>query len=349
MITMRDVARQAGVSASTVSRVVNGREYVAEPVRQKVLATIKAMGYQPNLLAQGLVKGGETRQIGLLVYDITNPFYAELASAMEEVAYYNNNTVILCNCAEGRETGRYLDMFLQHQVDGVALAAAELTAEEIAKVILLKQRNIPVIVHREKGWPLKNNEDYASSLNLGLVELDTAAGAKMATEYLISLGHTRIAVLFGPPKCNIASDPRLSGYCKALEEHGIEYDNNLIIPELGFNQQAGAKGMRQLLMKKAGVTAVLAYNDSIAIGALSVCRENGITVPDDISMIGFDNIETSEYSFPPLTTVNVPKREHGELMAEYLLNKNAGNDSFYTLLPTQLVIRRSTGFIKVSK
>jgi DNA-binding LacI/PurR family transcriptional regulator len=290
LVTMRDVARLSGVSPSTVSRVVNKQEYVAEPVRQKVLQAIKELDYQPNLLAQSLVKGGQTRQIGLLVYDVANPFYTEIAIAMEKIAYLNNYTVILSNCAEGRETGDYLDMFLQHQVDGVALAAAELTNEEIAKVALLKRRNIPVIVCREKDWISKNNGDYAVRLNLGLIEIDVANSAKLATEYLISLGHKKIAFLFGPPQGSCATDPRMCGYRRALEVHGIGFDENLIISGLEFSQHAGARGMRQLLMDFTGITAVMAYNDSIAIGALAVCRENGISVPDDLSMVGFDNL-----------------------------------------------------------
>jgi Transcriptional regulators len=322
--------------------VVNEQEYVAEPVRQKVLKAIKELEYHPNLLAQSLVKGGQSRQIGLLIYDISNPFYTEIAIAMEKIAYLNNYSVILSNCAEGRETGYYLDMFLQHQVDGVALAAAELTTDEIGKLALLKRRNIPVVVCREKGWTFKDNEDYAVKLNLGIIEIDVINSAKLATEYLLSLGHAKIAFLFGPSQNNCATDPRLAGYRQALETRGISIDDKLIISDLGFNQQAGAHGMHRLLMNDNSVTAVLAYNDSIAIGALAVCRENGISVPEDLSMIGFDNIEASEYCAPQLTTINYPRREQGELMAKYLFNFNGKGNSFYTLLQSQLIIRKST-------
>jgi LacI family transcriptional regulator len=346
MVTMQDVAKQAGVSVSTVSRVVNGREYVSDDVRRRVMVAIRQLGYQPNLLAQSLVKGRETRQIGLLVYDISNLFFAEIALAVEDVAYRNNYTVILCNCAGGRDTERYLDMFFQRKVDGVALAAGELTREEITKLAQLTKNRIPVIIYREKGWPIKDNLDYAVKYGFGVVEIDSMSGAQMATEHLISMGHKEIAVLFGPPQKHCASDPRLIGYKNALEVHGLSFKESSIVTGLGYNQLSGARGIRELVQKNLKATAVLAYNDLVAIGALASCREQNLKVPENISIVGFDNIKGTEFYNPPLTTVDIPKKELGELMAQYILDKTQNEEQTLNItLPTQLIIRQSTNFI----
>lgn len=342
MSTLRDVAKKAGVSISTASRVVNGYEHVSDAVRMKVMKAIDELGYQPNLLAQRLVRGKETKQIGLLVHDVGNPFFAEIARAVEHIAYQNDYTVILCNSSEGKQTSKYLDMFMQRQVDGVAIATGELETNDISRLEHLLERNVPVVMCRERRWACNTAMEHLIS-QIGIIELDYYTGAKIATEYLISLGHKRIALLFSLTDADLDKDPRIIGFREVLDKHGLEFDKDLIVTNLGFTKASGARGTLELLARKQDFSAIIAYNDLLAIGALAASREEGLRVPQDISIMGFDNIEDSQYTYPLLTTVNVSKSEQGELMAEYLLaSGNEENKQIYKRFSAELVVRQST-------
>ena len=343
MSTLKDVAEHAGVSISTASRVINGKEYVSEETRQKVAQAIRELDYQPNLIAQSLVKGRETRQLGLLVYDISNSYFAEITMAFEAIAYQHDYTVILCNTAEGTRTLKYLDMFIQRQIDGVALIGSPLGQEEIRRLQILLQRGVPVVMAREKGWFANPLADILGNQS-GIVEFDTVEGCRMAIDYLVSRGHRRIGGLFTVERNCLWDDPRARGFRQALEDNGIEIDDNLIISDLKTSQAGGFLGMGQLLQQSRDCTAVFAYNDVIAIGALAQCREQGIRVPDDLSVVSMDDTEDSLYTNPPLTSVRIPRREQGEFMAEYLLARIRGKTppSCYSL-PVYLALRQSVG------
>lgn len=342
MTTLREIAQAAGVSVSTVSRVVNGYEHVSDEVRWRVERAIKELNYQPNLLARALVSGRDTRQIGLVVYDVANPYFAEIATAVENVAYQNGYSVILCNSSEGRNTGTYLQAMIRHRVDGVAITSGQLDAADIACLERLLQRDIPVVISRERFWVTNPDMEHLSN-RIGAIELDCYTGAKIATEYLVSLGHERLAFLFSLPREMLDTDPRMLGFREVLAEHGLTCSDDLIASDLGFKQASGARGMLELLSRKQGFTAVIAYNDLLALGALAVCREEGIQVPRDLSVIGFDNIEASRYAYPPLTTVGVPKSEQGEFMAKYLISQiKTGGQPIHRRFSAELVVRQST-------
>lgn len=343
MVTMKDVAKHAGVSVSTVSRVLNGRNWVKQEVRDRVQQAIDSLNYRPNFVAQSL-KGGETKQIGVLVWDITNPYYADVAIGIEETAYQAGYSVILANCLSyaARDELRLLEFFLHRRVDGLIVAVA-LSPEGIQSLKRLAARGVPIAVCRELGWAYTGEQDYAVELGINAVDIDSGDGVKKAVDYLLSLGHERIGYLFGPSSLG-AGEPRMHAYRDTLEARGIGFDPTLVVDALGYRQASGARGMQELLARRAGVTAVLAFNDLIACGALTVCYEQGLRVPDDISIVGFDNIEQSAYSVPPLTTVNVPKADQGQELVSSILHSISGKPARVRILKPNLVVRASTSF-----
>ncbi|MCK9524896.1 MAG: LacI family transcriptional regulator, partial [Limnochordia bacterium] len=292
MTTLRDVATHAGVSISTVSRVVNGKEYVSETARQKVMEAIDVLKYQPNLLAQSLATGKETKQLGILVYDISNSYFAEITMAFEAIAYQHGYTVILCNTAEDTKTLKYLDMFIQRKTDGVAIVGSEMGKEEVGRLEVLLNRGVPIVVAREKGWIVNPLTDALGD-RTGVVEFDTLAGARMAVDFLIQQGHTRIGGLFTVPKKNLWDNRRALGYRRALEDRGITLDESLLVTDLVTSKAAGMMGMGELLRWNKDCSAVFVYNDLMAMGALSYCQREGIRVPQDISIVSMDDTEDS--------------------------------------------------------
>ncbi len=341
MSTLKEVAKHAGVSISTASRVINGKEYVSTEARQKVTRAIRELDYQPNLIAQSLVKGRETRQLGILVYDISNSYFAEITMAFEAVAYQHDYTVILCNTAEGTRTLKYLDMFMQRQIDGVAIIGSQLETEEISRLQLLLQRGVPIAMAREKGWLLNPLLDVLDN-QTGIVEFDTSEGARMAIDYLVSQGHRRIGGLFTVERDRLWDDPRAQGFRQALEKNGLQINEDLMVADLKTSQSGGFLGMSKLIHQKIGCTAVFAYNDEVAIGALAHCRQAGIRVPEELSIVSMDDTEHSLYTNPPLTSVRIPRREQGEFLAEYLLARVRGkNPPSRFSLPVYLTLRQS--------
>jgi len=346
LTTLREIARAAGVSVSTVSRVVNGYEHVSDEVRLRVERAIKELNYQPNQLARALVSGKNTRQIGLLVYDVANPYFAEIATAVENLAYQNGYSVILCNSSRGRNTAVYLKTLIRHQVDGVAITSGEIDTEGVECLERLLQRAIPVVISRERYWASNSAMDHLNG-TIGIIELDYYTGSRIATEYLVSLGHERIAYLYSLPRSNFEVDPRVFGFKEVLAKNGLQFNEDLVVCNLGFHQSSGARGMLELLSRRQDFTAVIAYNDLLAISALAVLREEGIQVPEQVSMMGFDNIAASQYTYPPLTTVHVPKSEQGEFMARYLISQIREKHSpVQRRLSAELVVRQSTAVRK---
>lgn len=325
---------------------MNGYEHVSDEVRLRVERAIKELNYQPNQLARALVSGKNTRQIGLLVYDVANPYFAEIATAVENLAYQNGYSVILCNSSGGRNTAVYLKTLIRHQVDGVAITSGEIDTEGVECLERLLQRAIPVVISRERYWASNSAMDHLNG-TIGIIELDYYTGSRIATEYLVSLGHERIAYLYSLPRSNFEVDPRVFGFKEVLAKNGLQFNEDLVVCNLGFHQSSGARGMLELLSRRQDFTAVIVYNDLLAISALAVLREEGIQVPEQVSMMGFDNIAASQYTYPPLTTVHVPKSEQGEFMARYLISQIREKHSpVQRRLSAELVVRQSTAVRK---
>jgi len=330
--TIRDVARLAGVSKSTVSRVLNGDPNVAEETRNAVVAAIKEIRYTPNALARGL-NTRKTGTIGLIISDITNPFHAEVARGVEDLASDFDSNVILCN-TDGRpkKEAAYIDLLVEKRVDGIIFTSVKTDESDMTN---LRSRRIPFV------FAGRTLPDVAADS----VVVDNILGGFQAANHLLRLGHQRIAYLAGPSHVSASMD-RHEGYCQALRRAGIEPDPQLVI-EGDFKQEGGYRAMSALLDRSLGITAVFAANDYMAMGALEAIYERGLRVPEDIAVVGFDDIPFARLHLVQLTTVAQPKYDIGAIAARMLFERIDGKaqdePSRRVVLPPRLVIRRTCG------
>lgn len=330
MATIRDVAVKAGVSTTTVSHVLNQSRFVSAESTRRVRRAMAELRYQPNALARSL-RQSQTRTLGVIVPDSANPFFAEVIRGIEAVAYGKGYTVLFGSSEDNAEKeAAYLRIFMEKQVDGLAMFTLGQNTKYLKQ--LLEQRLPIVIMDREfKG--------VAASYVIS----DDLKGGFQATEHLIQLGHQRIACISGDAPTGTGA-VRMHGYKQALVRHGIRYDRELVIPA-DFKPEGGYAAAQQLLNNPRRPTAIFTCNDLMAIGAIGAIHDMGLTVPEDISIVGFDDIELAAYTFPPLTTVRQPKYEIGSLTARVLLEGiESGNPlrADKHILTTTLVIRKST-------
>ncbi|MFJ5713042.1 LacI family DNA-binding transcriptional regulator [Neobacillus sp. NPDC093127] len=306
MVTIKDISREAGVSTASVSKVLNG-DYrnVSEETKNKILRIAKELKYRPNRLARGLVKN-RTNIIGLIVSDITNPYFAELAKGIENRADKAGYKLILCNTDEDEEKERsYINVILEYNLDGVIITGSEKSTSN-SSIEELQYYNIPYVsIDREQG-----DEDYR-------VYVGNLEGSYNATAHIIERGHTKIAFIGGAGMSG-SRNLRLEGYLKALTEYGIEPDDSLI--KIGnYHQETGYDYNKLLIEKGSEFTAIVCGNDLIAFGALNAIKDNGLKCPDDISLIGYDDIYLTELTDPKLTTIKQPSAEIGNYAMEVLL------------------------------
>lgn len=331
MPTIHDVAKRAGVAPITVSRVINNSGYFSDEIRERVQRAVSELGYVPNLLARSL-RSKRTNTLALILTDITNPFFTTLARGVEDVASDADFTVIFCNTDESEvEEARYLQVLLQKQVDGFLLVPAQSKA---GAVEMIRQHGEPVVI-LDRRIP-KSDVD--------IVRCDSEGGAYDLTRLLVSLGHRQIAVLSGPRGVSTAED-RVAGYRRALQEAQIPVnDNTIFFGE--FNQEGGYENARRALSLYPRPTAIFAANNFIAIGAMKALQDAGLEVPEDISLVGFDDLPPAMISFPFFTVVSQPAYEMGRQATQLLLDRLSGqNLEGYReiILPTQMTIRRSSG------
>jgi LacI family transcriptional regulator len=325
----KDVANLAGVSVATVSYVINnGPRPVSLEARKKVEAAVAELGYYPNELARSL-RLQQSSIIGVVIPRLTNPVYGEIVRDLESVCSEAGFLVLLCNSErEQAREQKFVQMLRAKHVDGVVITPDHDPLELIGPLL---QARIPVVV-LEHDLP-----------GINCIAIDELAGGRMATQHLLDLGHRKIAMLKHAPTSALSSQ-RLVGYRQALEAAGITFDPTLVL-ECEGTHRGGELAMRQLLELRRPPTAVFAHNDVLAIGAYHAIRQAGLSVPEDISVIGYDDITSAAYLAPPLTTVHSPKAEMGALAAETLLRLIAQPDrtapSVITL-PVRLVVRGST-------
>jgi len=328
--TMRDVAERAGVSVTSVSHVINETRPVSYEVRERVLAAMEELGYQPNLLARSL-RSGKTHTIGTIVPDSADPFFAEVARGIEDTAFENGYSLILCN--SDRNLGKeafYTNVLVEKRVDGILFLAAGVSTE---RILDLQRRGMPVVVV-DRELP---------AANVDSVVTDNAGGGWSATRHLIDLGHRRIGHIAGPSDLRL-SEYRSTGYCKALlEEAGITADENLVVRG-DFDFESGHRAARQLLANDQRPTAIFACNDIMAIGAICAAAQLDLRVPEDLSVVGYDDIPLASYSNPPLTTVAQPIYDMGVVAASMLLERlhDPGGPARQLVLDVELQIRQST-------
>jgi DNA-binding LacI/PurR family transcriptional regulator len=336
MSTIRDVARLAGVSAITVSRVINKKGYVSLGTRDKVKRAIRALDYHPNVLARSFVTG-ESRMIALIIPDITNQFYATVARGVQDAAKDKGYHLLLCNTDGNQEEElEYMGMARERRIDGLAITPPE-TSENKKSDRYLQQL-------RGESFPIVMIGQRMDSPEIDIIKTDNQGGAHQAITYLIGQGHRRIAFIGGPLFQGGGPD-RLRGYRQALKDHGLEADENLIL-EGNPQEDDGYRLARQLLAMPERPTAIFALNDMMAIGTLRASHEAGVKVPEELSVIGYDDIPLASLVVPRLSTVAQPKYELGKMAGDLLIDRirKKGPEGWQSItLNTKLVIRDSTG------
>jgi LacI family transcriptional regulator len=330
--TIRDVAALAAVSHQTVSRVINDQTSVAGPTRIRVLAAIEQLGYVPSPLARGLISN-RTHTLGMVTADVSDGFFARAVAGAEAEARRRNYYLIVGSVDEspGDEEGAgYLRLMLDRRVEGLILArpGVVLAGDQLESAT---RAAIPLVSIGSSALP-----------GFTVVDVDNRQGGFDATAHLLELGHRTIATIVGPREWPSA-EARLAGYRAALRDAGVPDDDGLVESAPDWGLDSGYAATDRLLAHGRPITAIFAHSDFIALGAIRRLRSEGLRVPDDVSVIGYDDLPVAGYLDPPLTTVHQPMREVGAFAAGVLLDRIAGGtDEGPHLLSAQLVVREST-------
>jgi LacI family transcriptional regulator len=330
MATIKDVAALAGISYTTVSHVLNRTRPVSDAVRKKVEEAITQLDYVPSAVARSL-KAKSTATIGLLIPNGINPYFAELARGIEDYCERNGFCVILCNSDDNLQKQRnYLRVLLEKRVDGLIVSSVggdDSLVESLAAV-----RTPLVIVDRD----LEN-------ISADLVRIDHELGAWLATSHLLELGHRHIACICGPAQTSVAR-MRLAGYQRAMREAGVQVQDSWVV-ESDFTGPSGYQAACTLL-ETDRPTAIFAANDMVGIGVLRAAAERNVKVPADLSVVGFDDIQMSQFVYPALTTVGQSILQLGERAAEVLLRRittrGEAPDVQQSIVAPSMVLREST-------
>jgi DNA-binding LacI/PurR family transcriptional regulator len=329
MPTMNDVARLAGVSIATVSHVVNGTRFVSAERVERVHAAMSELGYTPDATARSL-RVGRTDTLGLVVPDNSNPFFATLARWIEEASFESGYTTILANSNERADREhRYVSTLVSKRVDGLILSPSR--GDHSALTRLLQNAGTPVVVvDRDASLP-----------NADIVLYDNEGGSHDATRHLLELGHRSIACIAGPSDTSSSAD-RVRGFRRAIAEAGLPEP---LVVEADFHFAGGREATARLLDDQTGCTALVAGNDLMAAGAIRELHSRGLRVPEDISVIGFDDAPLAEMVFPALTTMRQPLEAMAHAAVSLLLSRVTSGDGsapVRKVLPASLVIREST-------
>jgi DNA-binding LacI/PurR family transcriptional regulator len=329
--TIRDVAARAGVSHQTVSRVINDNPNVADGTRERVLTAIRELGYVPSPMARGLISN-QTRSIGVVADDISDQFFARVVAGAEAEARRRGYYLMIGSVEPDDDHRAYLRLMLERRVEGLILArpSVSLSSDELLPA---KKGGVPII-------------SVAAELpGFSLVDVDNIQGGYDATRHLLDRGHRAIATVLGPREWP-SSAARFDGYRRALGEAGLAEDTALVEHASDWGLESGRAAAASLLQRGVAFTALFAHSDLIALGAIRQLRESGRRVPEDVSVVGYDDLPVAAYVDPPLTTVHQPMHEVGALAAALVLNQLAGRDGAAGthLLPAELVIRESVAF-----
>ena len=327
--TMKDVALKAKVSTATVSRALMNPDKVSQATRNRVEKAAREVGYLPQPMGRN-VKRNESRTILVIVPDICDPFFSEIIRGIEVTAANHGYLVLIGDCAhQNQQEKTFIDLIITKQIDGMLLLGSRLPFDASIE----EQRNLP---------PMVMANEFAPELELPTVHIDNLTAAFDAVNDLYEQGHKRIGCIAGPeemPLCHY----RLQGYVQALRRCGIMVDPQYIARG-DFTFEAGSKAMQQLLDLPQPPTAVFCHSDVMALGALSQAKRQGLKVPEDLSIIGFDNIDLTQFCDPPLTTIAQPRYEIGReamlLLLDQMQGQHVGSGS--RLMDCELIIRGST-------
>ncbi|MCX7220713.1 MAG: LacI family DNA-binding transcriptional regulator [Burkholderiales bacterium] len=312
MATMKQVAEKARVSTTTVSHVINNTRVVSEDARERVLSVIKQMRYIPSAVARSL-KNDKTHTLGMIIPNNSNPYFAEVIQGIEAESFKLGYNIILCNSYDDpKKQAAYTRVLMEKRIDGLIIVSSGSDEE----------------------------------LKADFIEADHEQGGYLATKYLIDLGHTDIACVSGP-KTLLPSGDRVQGYWRALKEAGIARREEYLAHS-DFTSQGGFTAFQQLLALERRPSAIFASNDLMAIGGLCAAHQAGMKIPEQLSVIGYDDIALASFSTPPLTTIAQPKYEIGVLTAQVMVQRirNAASELQREKLETKLMIRQSTAAFK---
>jgi LacI family transcriptional regulator len=328
MPNILDVALKARVSIATVSRVVNKSLHKVNPAtRDRVLKAISELDYRPNALAKGLLMK-KTMTIGIIIPDISNPYYAEIVRGIQDVADREGYAITLHN-TDGRQEGiiRYIYLLREKSADGIIFSGGIINGQETLSV--LKELREKVVVIGRHG------------IDFPAVMVDNIGGMTQAVQHVIDIGHRQIGFIGGPDGSTTALD-RLTGYSNAIARNGLMFAPRLV-KKGTWTPESGYLLGTQLLKGKRRPTAIIAANDQMAFGAIKAAKELGLMVPEDLAVVGFDNIPLSSYFDPPLTTVEIPMQDLGAAAMRMLLNLISGEPfEKNKLFKTTLLVRGST-------
>lgn len=309
MPTITDVARKAGVSTSTVSHVINETRYVSDEVKQRVRTAMKDLHYQPNVIARSL-RTRETQTVGVVVSDITNPFFTSIVRAIEDEVLKQGYNIILCDTDEKPEREQvYLRLLMGRRVDGLIVAPSSGNADLLQLAI-------------ESGYPTVLLDRSIPGLDADVVLSDNEGGAFDAVSYLIGIGHRRIGIIAGRLEVSTGAD-RMAGYVRAIKAHGIPVDESLI-EVAQFKREIAYEKTREMLARSEPPTALFVCNNAMTAGAMAAIKAAGKKVPKDISVVGFDDSEWAALMDPPLTVVAQPIVELGTRAAQLLMRRISG-------------------------
>lgn len=327
---IKDVAKRAGVSVTTVSRVLNGEKYVKDDLKARVRRAIDELGYTPSHIARSLVKK-KTNLIGVIVPDVTSSFYSTILSNIEKTASLNDYNLVVCNIIEDIDKEyKYLQVFKEMRVEGIIIMHEKLN-DELRE--LIGKLDIPIIFSSVKP----TEQPFVS------VIIDDYIAAYDATRYLIELGHQRIGFIGGDMRDVTSGQNRYVGYTEAMKDSGLQLVEDYI--HFGdYKTRSGYELMKELLSCESRPTAVFAVSDDMAVGAMNCIHDHGLTVPEDISVMGFDGSQLTELVRPQLTSMEQPIEEMGKATVDTLLTLiSGGQESSYedVILKHKLVIRDS--------
>lgn len=337
-VTIKDIAKKAGVSHTTVSRALNGNRSIPEKTTLTICELAKEMGYLPSAAARGL-KTNKSHAIGVIVSRIDNPYFGEILQGIEEILQKTGYSLFVASShLEFDSEKNIVQAFAEHRVDGVIICSVTFGSKHAE---FLKKYGMPIVVINNQS-----PEDYQCS-----IANDDVDGARNVTRHLITLGHTEIAYL-GNASADRINEDRLLGFRAEIQRASLQVNDKFIVNCPTSEIEDGVHGMQALLKSEPRPTAVFCFNDLMAIGALSVLNANKIAVPEEISIAGFDNIPYSAYTCPPLTTFDQPKRMIGAEAAQMLLGIIDNPDSSNTTVPVthmmrgHLLVRGSTNEVQ---
>jgi len=334
--TLKDIAKVAGVSHTTVYRALNDKPRISQATKERIVSIARELNYQPNVLAQSLVLG-RTKTLGLVITTIVNPFYPELAKGIEDAARSLGYSIILCSTNfDPSLEKQYIDMLQSRGVDGIIFTSAHIHDPNITSLV---EDRFPLILvnRRVYGIPLMDSVDY--------VVVENTKGGFLAVEHLIRMGHRRIGIISGSSDSSAAVE-RLEGARKAFIDYGLN-PADLLVLEGDFLKPSGYEAAREFLSLKNSPTAIFGVNDYMVLGAYEAILDSGLRVPENIALIGFNNITFSAMKGIELSTIGQKKYEMGAMAVHLLIDRiegRNGDKARQITLEPELIVRRSCGY-----